>query len=56
MVSVMPCTAKKFEVGRPEERIYNGMQDVDVAITTRELAQMITRCGHQLCRPARRSL
>ncbi len=39
-VSVMPCTAKKFEAQRPELS-NNGLQDVDIVITTRELAQMI---------------
>ena len=40
VVSVMPCTAKKFEAQRPE--LGNaGLQDVDVVITTRELARMI---------------
>ena len=43
-VSVMPCTAKKFEVGR-EEMNENGHRDVDVSITTRELARMIERAG-----------
>ena len=43
-VSVMPCTAKKFEVGR-EEMNENGYQDVDISITTRELARMIDRAG-----------
>ena len=43
-VSVMPCTAKKFEVGR-EEMHENGYQDVDISITTRELARMIDRAG-----------
>ncbi len=43
-VSVMPCTAKKFEVGR-EELTENGLPDVDISITTRELARMIDRAG-----------
>ncbi len=43
-VSVMPCTAKKFEVAR-EELSENGLQDVDISITTRELARMIERAG-----------
>ena len=43
-VSVMPCTAKKFEVSR-EEMNENGNMDVDVSITTRELARMIDRAG-----------
>jgi len=45
VVSVMPCTAKKFEVGRCESMGASGFQDVDVAITTRELARMIKQAG-----------
>lgn len=44
VVSVMPCTAKKFEAGR-EELAGTGYADVDVAITTRELARMIKQAG-----------
>ena len=44
VVSVMPCTAKKFEARRPELS-HNGMQDVDEVITTRELARMIKEAG-----------
>ncbi|MBR2660829.1 MAG: [Clostridia bacterium] len=44
VVSVMPCTAKKFEARRPELS-HNGMQDVDEVITTRELAKMIKEAG-----------
>ena len=44
VVSVMPCTAKKFEARRPELG-RNGMADVDVVITTRELARMIKEAG-----------
>ena len=43
-VSVMPCTAKKYECERPEF-IASGHQDVDLVITTRELAQMIKDAG-----------
>lgn len=43
-VSVMPCTAKKFEIGRPDE-CAAGVPDVDISITTRELARMIKRMG-----------
>ena len=43
-VSVMPCTAKKFEIGRPDEDA-NGVPDVDYAMTTRELARLIRKCG-----------
>ncbi len=40
VVSVMPCLAKKYESGRPEFAV-NGDPDVNISITTRELAQMI---------------
>ncbi|MBP5427120.1 MAG: iron hydrogenase small subunit [Clostridiales bacterium] len=40
VVSIMPCTAKKYEAKRPEMGV-NGHPDVDVVLTTRELAQMI---------------
>ena len=43
-VSVMPCTAKKFEIGRDDEDAA-GVPDVDIAITTRELARMIKKVG-----------
>ena len=43
-VSVIPCTAKKFEVTRDHENAA-GVADVDVAITTRELARMIKQAG-----------
>lgn len=43
-VSVMPCTAKKFEIGRDDESAA-GVPDVDIAITTRELSRMIMRAG-----------
>jgi len=44
VVSVMPCTAKKFECQRPEMNS-SGVQDVDAVLTTRELGQMILRAG-----------
>ena len=44
VVSVMPCTAKKFEARRPELG-RDGMADVDYVITTRELARMIKEAG-----------
>ncbi|MGD9517933.1 MAG: NADH-dependent [FeFe] hydrogenase, group A6 [Armatimonadota bacterium] len=44
VVSIMPCTAKKFEAARPEMRA-SGFQDVDYVLTTRELAQMIKEKG-----------
>lgn len=43
-VSVMPCTAKKFEIGRDDQSAA-GVPDVDISITTRELARMIDRIG-----------
>ncbi|MBQ7043487.1 MAG: iron hydrogenase small subunit [Clostridia bacterium] len=43
-VSVMPCTAKKFEIGRDDQNAA-GMADVDYSITTRELARMIKGAG-----------
>jgi NADP-reducing hydrogenase subunit HndD len=43
-VSAIPCTAKKFEVGRPGQSAA-GVPDVDVAITTRELGRMIEKAG-----------
>lgn len=45
VVSVMPCTAKKWEIVRSEEMKSSGYQDVDVSITTRELAKMIKQAG-----------
>lgn len=44
VVSVMPCTAKKFETGR-DDQAAAGVADVDYALTTRELARMIERAG-----------
>ncbi|HQK95240.1 MAG TPA: NADH-dependent [FeFe] hydrogenase, group A6 [Armatimonadota bacterium] len=44
VVSIMPCTAKKFEAARPEMND-SGYQDVDYVLTTRELAQMIREIG-----------
>ncbi|MDR1957579.1 MAG: [FeFe] hydrogenase, group A [Planctomycetaceae bacterium] len=46
-VSVMPCTAKKFEAGRPEMG-RDGYSDVDAVLTTRELAQLIRMHGIDL--------
>lgn len=43
-VSVMPCTAKKFEIGR-EDQNAAGVPDVDISITTRELARLIRKVG-----------
>ncbi len=44
VVSVMPCTAKKFECARPE-MTRDGIADVDMVLTTRELARMIKMAG-----------
>lgn len=44
VVSIMPCTAKKYETDRPEF-IHNGRKDNDLVITTRELEKMIKRAG-----------
>jgi NADP-reducing hydrogenase subunit HndD len=43
-VSIMPCTAKKFEADRPEMRS-SGYKDVDYVLTTRELARMVRQAG-----------
>ena len=45
MLSIMPCTAKKFEITRSAEMFASGLQDIDVSITTRELARMIKQAG-----------
>ena len=44
VVSIMPCTAKKFECGR-EDQSAAGVADVDIALTTRELGRMIEKAG-----------
>ena len=46
-VSIMPCTAKKFEANRPEMKS-SGYQDIDAGLTTRELAKMIKQAGIDL--------
>lgn len=43
-VSIMPCTAKKFEAERPEMQS-SGYQDVDIVLTVREFARMIKEAG-----------
>ncbi|MBD3315413.1 MAG: 2Fe-2S iron-sulfur cluster binding domain-containing protein [Chitinivibrionales bacterium] len=45
MVSIMPCTAKKYEIERCDDMFSSGHQDVDVSLTTRELARMIKSTG-----------
>jgi NADP-reducing hydrogenase subunit HndD len=44
VVSVMPCLAKKYEASRPEFAV-DGNPDVDISISTRELAHLIKRCN-----------
>lgn len=45
VVSVMPCTAKKWEIERDETMSSSGYKDVDEVITTRELAKMLKAAG-----------
>ena len=45
VVSVMPCTAKKYEILRQDQQAVKGLKDVDVVITTRELGRMISNAG-----------
>jgi len=45
MVSIMPCTAKKYEISRSEEMFTLGFQNTDVVLTTRELIRMIKQAG-----------
>ena len=47
-VSIMPCTAKKYENGRNKDMYSSGYKDVDVTLTTRELARMIKQAGIDL--------
>jgi NADP-reducing hydrogenase subunit HndD len=49
VVSIMPCTAKKFECQRPEMNS-SGVRDVDVVLTTRELGRMIKQAGIDFAR------
>jgi NADP-reducing hydrogenase subunit HndD len=44
-VSVMPCTAKKFELSRDNQSAAGKYKDIDASITTRELARMIEKAG-----------
>lgn len=48
LVSVMPCTAKKYEIERMEDMYASGCKDVDLTITTRELARMLKTRGIDL--------
>jgi len=45
VVGIMPCTAKKFENKRDDQSAVDGLPDVDVSLTTRELARMIESAG-----------
>jgi len=45
MASIMPCTSKKYEITRTEDMFSSGYQDIDVSLTTRELARMIKQAG-----------
>ncbi len=45
VISIMPCTAKKWEICRSEDMSSSGFQDVDVSLTTRELCRMIKQAG-----------
>ncbi|MBN2604362.1 MAG: iron hydrogenase small subunit [Bacilli bacterium] len=44
VVSIMPCTSKKYEISRPEMEV-DGVRDVDAVLTVRELAKLIKRKG-----------
>jgi NADH-quinone oxidoreductase subunit G len=50
LVSVMPCTAKKYEIERMEDMYASGHKDVDLTITTRELARMLKTRGIDLAK------
>jgi NADH-quinone oxidoreductase subunit G len=45
MLSIMPCTAKKFEIQRSTEMYSSGGQNTDISITTREFIRMIRQAG-----------
>lgn len=45
VISIMPCTAKKYEISRTSDMSASGYQDVDVSLTTRELIRMIKQAG-----------
>lgn len=55
VVSIMPCTAKKFEAQRPEFA-HHGIRDVDAVLTTQELGRMIKQAGIQFNQLAEESL
>ena len=45
MISIMPCTSKKYEIMRSEEMFASNYQDIDIVLTTRELSRMIKQAG-----------
>ncbi|NLB35493.1 MAG: 4Fe-4S binding protein [Elusimicrobia bacterium] len=45
VVSIMPCTSKKYEISRDAQMSASGYQDVDLVLTTRELSRMIAQAG-----------
>ncbi|RKY36234.1 MAG: ferredoxin [Candidatus Omnitrophota bacterium] len=45
VISIMPCTAKKYEISRAEEMFASGYQGTDYVLTTRELIRMIKQAG-----------
>lgn len=45
VVSIMPCTAKKYEIRRSKDMFASGVQDIDISLTTRELSRMIKQAG-----------
>lgn len=50
LVSIMPCTAKKYEIERMEDMYASGHKDVDLTITTRELSRMLKTRGIDLAK------
>jgi len=47
-VSIMPCSAKKFEINRPEMMIDGKIKEIDAVLTTRELARLLRTYGINL--------
>ncbi len=45
VISIMPCTAKKYEISRTEEMYASGYQSTDFVLTTRELIRMVKQAG-----------
>lgn len=45
MISIMPCTSKKYEITREYDMFASGCQDVDYSLTTREITRMIKQAG-----------